>query len=285
VIIVTKDSDRTNHISIISDLVIKLVPADFGSPDIESASSLLSFNNRIFVCCDDLYELIELQNDNSWIKHKWNDAPPLPINKEERKKLKPDFEALLCLKEDSDKILLIPSGSKPNRTMGLEFNLKLNQFSQKSLTDLYLNFSKVLTQINIEGTTLYQDSYIFLNRGVGTELSSLVVVDAKTFRIELVKTIDFGAISGCPFHGSEMCIFKGKLFTVAVAEATENTYDDGEIMGSALFQICLSHFEILNQWMFDLPVKIEGLCRMQDKWLVATDPDGRGQGEFFTFNL
>jgi len=63
--------------------IIKLVPADLGRSDIKSASSLINVNNRIYVCCDDLYDLFELQSNNTWIQHKWAEAPTLPDSKED----------------------------------------------------------------------------------------------------------------------------------------------------------------------------------------------------------
>ncbi len=172
------------------------MPADLGRPDIRSASSLLNIHDRIFLCCDDLYDLFELQVDHCWIKHEWSDAPLLPTNNEERKKLKPDFEALLSVSFETEKILLIPSGSKPNRRMALEFDLNTNQFAPFLLTDLYLSFKKELDHINIEGTACHEENIFFLNRGVGAELSSLISVDAKSFRIKSITKIDFGLIDG-----------------------------------------------------------------------------------------
>jgi hypothetical protein len=89
-------------------------------------------------------------------------------------------------------------------------------------------------------------------------------------------------------HGSELSLFEGALYALAVAEATANSYDDGEIRGSSLVKLSLEpseKFKVLEQWIFDRPVKLEGLCRWDNKWLVATDPDGNGLSEFYTFHF
>lgn len=264
---------------------IKLDPVSVRRPDISAASSLINFQNRVFVCCDDQYVLFELKSGQDWIQHCWTEAPHLPENHEERKKLKPDFEALLSSELDNNKILLIPSGSKSNRTKALEFDLSSNQFSLFDMSDFYKNLSIELPNINIEGAAAYEGNYLFLNRGIKSELSSIVNVDSKSFKINSITQIDFGPIGNIHFHGSELCIFQNNLFAVAVAEASENSYDDGEVLGSSFFKICLNTFTILDQWIFDKTIKVEGLCRWQDKWLVATDPDGNGCSEFFTFDL
>ena len=70
-----------------------------------------------------------------------------------------------------------------------------------------------------------------------------------------------------------------------MAEASPNSYDDGEILGSAIFKISPVTFKILDRWQFDRAIKAEGLCRYENQWLVATDPDGVGVSEFYCFNL
>ncbi|MFZ3231156.1 MAG: hypothetical protein WA160_13190 [Pseudobdellovibrio sp.] len=201
----------------------------------------------------------------------------------ERKKLKPDFEALLQSGTDSNKILLIPSGSKNNRTQCLIFDLTTNNFKPLDFTSLFKNISYQLPLINIEGAAYYNNNYLFLNRGVADNLSSIIHVDSKTLKIKTIQQIDFGEIENIPLHGSELCLFDNYLYALAVAEDTKNSFDDGKVLGSSLFKISLADFKILDQWQFDLPIKTEGLCRWQNKWLVTTDPDGNGTSDFFSF--
>ena len=106
--------------------MITLKPIELKSAEINSASSLISVDSRVFTCCDDQYALYELQSDLSWLAHSWANAPVLPSDHHERKRLKPDFEMLLLNQKN---ILLIPSGSKPNRNQALQFNLLTNRFS------------------------------------------------------------------------------------------------------------------------------------------------------------
>lgn len=263
---------------------IALNPFNIGRADIGAASSLININERIFVCCDDQYGLFELNSENGWIQRNWTQAPVLPDDHQERKKIKPDFESLVCSAHDKNKILLIASGSKKNRTQVLSFDLVTNQFSPVDMSELYKNLFNILPLINIEGAAIVGENYLFLNRGIKANVSSIISVDVNSLEIQSVTEIDFGSIGETNLHGSELCLFGDSLYAVAVAEASDNSYDDGEILGSSFIRICPKTLNILEQWQFDRPIKVEGLCRFQNKWLVATDPDGVGQSEFFTFS-
>lgn len=263
--------------------IIKLNSLKLGLAEINSASSLLNLFGRIFVCCDDQYNLYELQNDQSWIQHNWANSPDLPKDPHERKKLKPDFESLLGPIEDNKTIILIPSGSKSNRTLALIFDLESNHFTPFDMSGFFNKLGKLVALINLEGSVIYGDNYLFMNRGVQADPSSIISVNPKSFNINSITKMDFGSIDGTPLHGSELCIFEDNLYALAVAEASSNSYDDGQILGSSIFKISLDTFQILDQWKFDKPIKTEGLCRWQNNWLVTTDPDGIGQSEFFSF--
>jgi hypothetical protein len=264
---------------------IELTPLDLGRADINSASSLLNANGRIFTCCDDQYSLYELTDNQKWIKHHWADAPDLPTEPHARKKLKPDYEALLGPILHSKKILLIPSGSKSNRTLALEFDLESNSFRPLDMSSFFKNLGNQIQLINLEGAETYGENYLFLNRGIQADLSSIIMVNPKSFQIEQISKIDFGSIDGVHLHGSELCLFDGAIYILAVAEASPNSYDDGAIIGSSLLKMSLDTFQILDQWKFNRPVKLEGLCRWQNKWLVTTDPDGNGISEFSSFSI
>ncbi len=262
--------------------IIKLKPTNLNHSVINSASSLHNIGDRIFVCCDDQYDLYELANNN-WTHHHWADAPRLPKNHTARKKLKPDFEAILGPIDNN--LLIIPSGSKKNRDQALMIDLQTHLFVPVDLSDFFENLSAEVKEINIEGAETLGKYFLFMNRGVGNNQSSIIKVNAKNFKIKTIHKLDFGLIKDVPLHGSELCIFENYLYALAVAENTNNSYDDGMIMGSGLYKLSLDTFEIKGSWIFDRPIKAEGLCRWQNKWLVATDPDGVGYSEFFTFTI
>jgi len=265
--------------------IIKLIAYNIKDSAIAAASSLLIFGEKLYLCCDDQYTLFELDSNNLWHKHHWADAPILPTKSEERKKLKPDYEVLMNSYTNSSSLILFPSGSKDNRTLALEYDLALKSFRSIDLTNFFLELREREKLINIEGGILLNDHFLLLNRGIGDHLSSLISVDAKNFIPIFNQNIDFGKFKDGYLHGSELYLYDGHLYALAVAEKSTNSYDDGEILGSGIFKISLNKFEILEAWHFDRPIKAEGLCRFRGKWLIATDPDGEGLSEFFQFNL
>ncbi len=248
--------------------------------NIAAASSLLEIQSRIFLCSDDQYTLFELI-DQKWISHKWAAAPLLPSDAVGLKKVKPDFECLLKFTEEE--IALFPSGSKENRSLALIYNLRSNNFRTLDLKVFFSELSLKIKKINIEGALFLGDEFLFLNRGIGDFKSSLIIVNRDSLKIKSIHEIDFGALDTIQLHGSELCIYNNELFVLAVAENASNSYDDGKIHGSAFFRLALDDFKIKESFTFDNILKAEGLCRYQDHWLIATDPDGEGLSQFYTF--
>lgn len=264
---------------------ILLIPQSFKHQEIAAASSLINVNNRIFLCNDDQYSLFELVENLRWIEHRWKDAPLMPLDHTARKKVKPDYEALTKIDVDSNKILMIPSGSKENRVKVLAFDLVNNQFNPFEVLNLYADLKGKISSVNIEGAEFFRNHILLLNRGVSDQQSSLIKVNPKSFKIESNVSIEFGSIDGVPLHGSELCLFNDNLYVLAIAEDTPNSYDDGVVLGSSLFKLSVDSFEILEQWNFDKATKLEGLCRWNNTWLVASDPDGMGPSQFYSFSL
>lgn len=265
--------------------VIKLDSLNLDCSEITSASSLINIEGRVFVCCDDQYSLYELNSNQKWIEYIWQQAPQLPTDSYKRKKLKPDFEALIGPILDGNAIMLVPSGSKMNRTTALRFDLETHNFTSFDLSSFFTKLSENVGNMNIEGAAIWKNHYLLMNRGVGDDSSSMIQVNIENFSIVSIVSIDFGEMAGIKLHGSEICVFEDDLYVAAVAEDTNNSYDDGKVSGSALFRISPDSFAIIDQWAFDQPVKIEGLCRWENKWMASTDPDGIGRSLFFSFSL
>jgi len=249
-------------------------------PKIHAASSLLNTESRIFLCSDDQYTLFEL-HENKWKSHSWDNAPTLPINSIELKKVKPDFECLL--KISKNEIGLIPSGSKDNRSLALILNFLSQEFRTLNLKSFFSELSMKIQKINIEGALSLESEYLFLNRGIGEFKSSIIRVDRDSFKIKNIHEIDFGLTDNLHLHGSELSIHNNKLFALAVAENASNSYEDGKIHGSGFFKLSMDNFEVEEIFIFDHIIKAEGLCRYQDEWLIATDPDGEGISQFYSF--
>ncbi|MBY0415239.1 MAG: hypothetical protein K2Q18_13795, partial [Bdellovibrionales bacterium] len=166
---------------------------------------------------------------------------------------------------------------------------KSNTFSPFDLSIFFKSLSYRVQNINIEGAALVGEKIFILNRGVQATPSQMITVNSKTLSIISIASIDFGLLKGLPLHGSEICFYDNDLYALAVAEDADNSYDDGEIIGSTLVQISVDDFHIKKQWMFENTIKAEGLCRYtidnNERWLITTDPDGVGHSDFFTLEI
>lgn len=267
---------------------LRLEPLSLASVEITAASSLINVNGRIFLCSDDSYEIQELGPSSSagpgqWLKHKWRGSPLLSIEPVDLKKVKPDFESMLKL--DEHNILVLPSGSRPNRTKAMVFNISTGEFSLRDLSEFFAHLGDRVAKVNIEGALKTPGKIILMNRGVKSHPSSMICVDDKTWKIYMIMDIDFGRVDGIALHGSELCLWDDNLYALLVAEDADNSYDDGQILGSALVKMSVDDFQVNDQWQFDGGTKMEGLCRFHnERWLVVTDPDGKGQSEFYSFS-
>lgn len=263
---------------------IPLIKINLEDSRIGSASSLLNIDGIIFLCCDDQYGIYQNDKLPEWNYLSWSEAPQLPTDKIELKKVKPDFEVLIG-PINNEEILLMPSGSKENRSIALLYNINMSKFIKKDLRSFFNALREKIEFINIEGGVIYKDTIILLNRGVQKNLSSMVILQKETMEILKIIPLNFGEINSINLHGSELCIYNDFIYALAVGENSDNSYDDGEIAGSGLFKFSLNTFELVEHWIFDLKAKTEGLCRFNNEWLVVTDPDGMGLSEFYTFTI
>jgi hypothetical protein len=74
-----------------------------------------------------------------------------------------------------------------------------------------------------------------------------------------VRTVDLGSVQSVPLTFTDLAPDPrgGYLFT-ASAEMTDNPYDDGQVLGSAMGRMNADG-EVQEMRLFDRPVKIEGL--------------------------
>lgn len=211
--------------------------------------------------------------------------PDLPADEKARKKAKPDLESATVVEGHW---MALGSGSTANRMKGVcdktEFDIQ----------PLYSHLATLFPEVNIEGVApLANEGVLRLaqrGNGSGGE-NALVDLDLKqamaaaetggTWGPELIRTItplrlqDLpGSTGPVPLTLTDLTPLDGSrcLFTAA-AEDTQNTYDDGAILGSAVGVLesdgTVSRLEIADQ-----KVKLEGICIAPGgQILVVTDGD------------
>src|SRR5688572_7640504 len=84
--------------------------------DVSAASGLVADGERIYVVADDDLGLHVYSRDGAPVGKLALFGGELPIEKDERKRLKPDLEALFVL--GPELLCAVGSGSRPNRNLG-----------------------------------------------------------------------------------------------------------------------------------------------------------------------
>ncbi len=222
----------------------------------------------------------------------------LPDSKSKRKKRKPDLEALLRLPPHQQSpfgaLLALGSGSRPNRRMGALLDLDENGGISSAarvidFSELFALLDGRFAALNIEGAVVAGDEFCLLQRGNKTinrnaiiryRLSAILAAlrDGRIGAIEplAVEDFDLGNVGGVPFSFTDgAALPDGRIVFSAVAEDTENSYEDGRCVGAALGVIDRGRLVFVRP--LERPHKIEGLnARLDGKsieLLLVTDDD------------
>ena len=226
-------------------------------------------------------------------------AGELPIEKDARKALKPDFEALMLIPARSEfptgAMLALGSGSRPNRRLGALLQLDHQGAVHGGvriidLSPLYCPLDEVFDDLNFEGAAVTGDHVIFLQRGnKGSSENAIVRIPLASFVDTLnngrelspdavmIKRIDLGRCNGVPFSFSDAAALpNGEIVFTAVAEDTEDSYTDGPCVGSGIGVI--GRDDELSRFMpIDPPYKVEGVDAFIDgeviRLLLVSDAD------------
>lgn len=210
----------------------------------------------------------------------------LPRAEKARKKKKPDFEALVALPPSplypQGTLLAIGSGSKENRQRGVLVPLPVNEKTVQEVDLAPLYNSLELDDTNIEGAVVCGEQLVLLQRGNNRhETSALVLLPLTSIGTHAIQSgasiikCTLPTIGDVPLGFTDgVCLPNGNILFSAVAEDTDDSYNDGACLGAAIGEITLQgdllRFERLAQ-----PYKIEGIALSEDgKQLYAvTDAD------------
>lgn len=270
---------------------------------ISSASGLVRFQNRFYVVADDEVALGVFSSDEirpgtlCYLSHE-----PLPAEYKSRKKIKPDLEAILHIPSTNasghGQILVIPSGSKINRVIGYLINLDIELRTAKpkmprriDFTELYTALLKLIPDLNIEGAVLDPPYFRLFQRGnAASNFNAMIDLDLKNMLSDLqgsgilraqnilkITQVDLGQIHNVPLSFTDATISpSGELCFLAAAEKTDNTFDDGEYVGSQLGYLNREG-KVLRTTTLNSPQKPEGISmsKIDNKLtiFIVTDAD------------
>lgn len=270
---------------------------------IPSASGIDIFDNKLYIIGDDspyLYTLDEeykLIEKTEIFKTEHFSTGRIP------KKLKEDLECSTIINYENNNYLLISgSGSQDNRNNAYLIDLttkETKKFQMKLIYSLFLDIYKDVTSINVEAICADNKFIYFFNRGGKNELNIVLRMTLdhlfeyfNTKNISdftyILYTCELPSINDISSGFSGATIYDNKMFFTSSVENTDNSIDDGEILGSLISLVDYSNnnFEIIESCYLlhnnrHLVVKIESisiLSKEDNKYraLLVTDDDFGG---------
>jgi hypothetical protein len=271
-----------------------------GQPHLSAASGLVRAGRYLHVVADDEHHLgtLDLHTPAGEIELLRFRDGDLPSGKRERKRLKPDLEALALLPPATGlphgALLALGSGSQPQRQRA--FLLALHDDGRVAaparaldLSALYAPLREQFTDLNIEGAFVAGDSLNLLQRAhrgqprnaclgydVAAMLSWLTAGAPATGAPPLLRCTDFqlGAAGGIAYGFTDGTAWPGGgwVFT-AVAEDTDDSYADGRCAGAAVGWVSAVG-ELLDLQPLEGAPKVEGVAVTDAaNLLLVTDAD------------
>lgn len=244
---------------------------------VSAASGLVINGDAFYVIADDALHLhvYSLQDEKFENRIRLREGE-LPLDKKARKKQKPDFEALVRLPAQPGlphgALLALGSGSKKNRQQGVRVPFCADgTLSEKiqplDLASLYAALP--FEDTNIEGAMILGEQLVLMQRGnkkypqsalvfVSLSLDGVgarfIAPDARIILVTLptIDDIPLGFTDG-------IALPNGNILFSAVAENTDDSFNDGACAGAAL-GIINTQGELLQcEWLAE-PHKIEGIA-------------------------
>ena len=281
-----------------------LTLAQGSAPDrplyLSAASGLVRVRSWLYVIADDEHHLGVFRTDNqkpgALVRLIDGD---LAHDKKGRKKEKPDFEVLLRLPAFSDHphgaLLAMGSGSRGNRRRGVLVALNGEGALHGSPIPIDLTFilaplEDTYPALNIEGAVVTGDQLLLFQRGnkknsvnaiirfpLADFLAALRTENPTPLTASSHQTCDLGHINDIPLTFTDAAVLPdGGIVFSAVAEDTEDTYNDGVCAGAALGLLAADG---TRRWIRHLKTstKIEGIDveRSGDGFIIlmVTDAD------------
>lgn len=241
-----------------------------------AASGLVISSGKYFVISDDEVSLVYgIPGKQFEAMRIWD--LDLPQDPKERKKVKPDLE---CLYLDGNTLYLLPSFSKKNRDQGALAQLGedggITSLKTLDLSLLGKRLSKEVSDLNIEGAVVLKNKLHLFQRGNGSDGSNEIIICDDRFSDKFEKRkLKLPEHHGVPLTVTDAALMETTIYFTAVAEDTDSTYLDGEVLGSYLGRLD-ENLEVDSLRQLAFSGKPEGLCfDHEGKLFFVTDDDSR----------
>lgn len=267
---------------------------------LSAASGLVRAGRYLHVVADDEHHLatLDLKASGSELQLFRFRAGDLPVDAHERKRLKPDLEALAMLPPapgwPHGALLALGSGSRPQRQQA--FWVALDEDGRVTpparavdLSLLHAPLRERFADLNIEGAFVSEGRLNLLQRAnqrqplnacLAYELAAVtawISEGAPPPALLQCTCIELGTVDGIAYGWTDGAAWPGGgwVFT-AVAEDTADSYADGRCAGSAVGWVSAAG-DLLDLQVLEGAPKVEGIAVTEDSTLLlvtdADDPD------------
>ena len=224
---------------------------------IGAASGLIYLNENLYLISDNSHFLYryDILNKNLY-------KFPLIENAEENiiKKEKPDFESITLR---DNKFYIFGSGSTKKRETRIKYDIENKETSTKDVSDLYEKLKQKANftddDLNIEGSFYFKENLYLLNRGNGQAAKNGIFTYDKVNKVGDFKPFILPIINNVTTSFTDAICLENKIYFLACAENSSNTYDDGEIYGSIIGIIDIGTMKIEQTLQITDNQKFEGL--------------------------
>lgn len=251
-----------------------------GTLDVAAGSGLVFHGGALVVVADDGLALSRYDLAGAPLGTIRLFEGELPADPIERKRVKPDLEALVQLPDRS--LLAVPSGSKRRRCRGAR--VVGTAVAIVDFAPLFAALEDEIRGLNVEGAALLGNALALFTRRTGDEgcnaiirlrlLDTLAALQQSSPRLtpallDGVTPVDLGAIGGTPLGFTDATeIDRDTVLFSAAAEATANAIDDGPVAGCVIGRLD-ARGRVLSRRRVDAPLKIEGLAIVDRTWVYA----------------
>jgi hypothetical protein len=277
-------------------------PASPGRPPhLSAASGLVLAGDFLYVVADDEHYLGVFPARGDAAGELLALLPgALPTNRAERKARKPDLEVLTRLPpfpgHPGGALLALPSGSTRNRRTGAWLSLDahgavIDTPHQIDCSGLCETLTQLVPALNIEGAVVVDERLRLLHRGskghpqsatIDVSLPDVLHALGTSNAIEAprllgTRSVDLGTVDGILLGFTDgAALPDGTVVFAAVAEDSENPYEDGPCVGAAVGMLDRDGRVRFMEYL-DPTHKVEGIsARLDDqviRLLLVTDAD------------
>lgn len=198
----------------------------------------------------------------------------LPRKKKKRKAVKPDFEILFALPDN--RLCALGSGSTEKRMRAAIINPTDETVVVRDIHLLFAALAPLVTEINLEGAVLIGERLLLFNRGnlanpgnAVFETTLAAITGGDDFTVALAASLTLPMVGNAPLTVTDACALgDGHILLSAVAEVTDDSYADGDILGAAIVRLS-PDLAIVAVEPIEPVVKIEGIWAERSSTSIA----------------